>query len=407
MSTTQDPTFDGVEESRSYSDRRRAFRPAAVYEVGEQKLSILDLLARFREDQYQDGAISRLADMHMKVGQPIRYRLDSDLIPLEDAEPLSVEMLKGLMYPLLRADQIELLEAEEPNDVDAAYHMEELDLNFRINVFQDSDGPAAVIRSLPREVPSPDVLGFPDPGVIEDILNLRQGLVIVSGITGSGKSTTIASILGELNRTMQMRVITLEDPVEYVMTADKCLISQREVGRDVKTFSAGLRSALREDPDIIFVGEIRDTETASLALSAAETGHLVMSTLHTRDAAGVISRIVDLFPPERTREVMSQLSFSLSYIIAQKLLPKKDNSGRVGVFEVLKNVPAISNLIRTGNWHQIYATMQLQAKERMMTMEKHLTQLVKDDVITLDMAIRYANDASQLKAAVSPAPALP
>jgi twitching motility protein PilT len=403
--STQDPTFDGIEDRRSYRDRRRAFRPAAVYEVGEQKLSILDLLGRFREDKYQDGAISRLADMHMKVGQPIRYRLDSDLVPLEDAEPLSIDMLKGLMYPLLRPDQIEQLEAETPNDVDAAYHLEELDLNFRINVFHDSDGPAAVIRSLPREVPRPDVLGFPDPGVITDILNLRQGLVIISGITGSGKSTTIASILGELNRTTQMRIITLEDPVEYVMTADQCLISQREVGRDVRTFSAGLRSALREDPDIIFVGEIRDTETASLALSAAETGHLVVSTLHTRDAAGVISRIVDLFPPERTREVMSQLSFSLSYIIAQKLLPKKDNSGRVGTFEILKNVSAISNLIRTGNWHQIYATMQLQAKERMMTLEKHLMQLVNADMITLEMALRYANDPSQLNA-MAPKPAM-
>ena len=236
-----------------------------------------------------------------------------------------------------------------------------------------------------------------DPQVVKDILNLRQGLVIISGITGSGKSTTIASILEELNRTAKMRVITLEDPVEYVMKADQCLISQREVGKDCRTFAGGLRSALREDPDVVFVGEVRDIETASLALSAAETGHLVVTTLHTRDAAGVISRIVDLFPAERNREIMSQLSFGLAYVIAQKLVPKADGSGRVPSFEILKNVPSIGNLIRTGNWHQIYATMQLAAKERMMTMEKHLQDLMRRGVITREMALRYANDASQIQ----------
>ncbi len=396
MSNSQSP-FEGVADRRSYRDRRRRFHASSVYEVNGEKLSILDMLNRFNDDEFRKGEISRLADMHLKVGQPARYRLDSDLVVLDGGEPLTNDCIKALIYPLLRQDQIETLEQEVADDVDAAYHYDEADLNFRINVFHDRDGLAAVIRSLPRSVPDPQSLGFPDPQVVDDILNLRQGLVIVSGITGSGKTTTIASIMQKLNTTQRLRVITLEDPVEYVMTPDQCLISQRELGADTATFHQGLRSALREDPDVIFVGEIRDIETASLALSAAETGHLVVSTLHTRDAAGVISRLVDLFPAERSREVMSQLSFSLAFVIAQKLVPRKDGTGRVPVFEILKNISAISNLIRTGNWHQIYATMQLQAKERMMTMERHLVELVRADVISKDMAVRYANDASQLQ----------
>jgi twitching motility protein PilT len=220
--------------------------------------------------------------------------------------------------------------------------------------------------------------------------------VVVTGITGSGKSTTIASLLAEINKSASLRVITLEDPVEFVMKNEKCLISQREVGLHTATFHNGLRSALREDPDVILVGEIRDTETATLALTAAETGHLVFTTLHTRDAKGVITRIVDLFPPERSKEVMSQLSFSLSFVIAQKLLPRKDAKGRVAAYEILKNVPAVSNLIRAGNWHQIYATMQLSAKDHMLTLEKHLMAHVAKGLISREAAQQYANDPSQL-----------
>jgi twitching motility protein PilT len=270
-------------------------------------------------------------------------------------------------------------------------------MNFRINAFHDRDGLAAVIRSLPRTVPSIHTLGFPDPEVVKNILSLRQGLVVITGITGSGKSTTIASLLAELNKQSSLRIITLEDPVEFVMKNDKCLVSQREVGLHTPTFHGGLRSALREDPDVIMLGEIRDTETATLALSAAETGHLVFTTLHTRDAKGVITRIVDLFPAERSKEVMSQLSFSLAYVIAQKLVPRKEGKGRLACYEILKNVSSVSNLIRTGNWHQIYATMQLQAKEHMITMEKHLGQLVARGTISKEHAMQYANDASQLQ----------
>jgi twitching motility protein PilT len=379
------------------------FDPPKIYSVAGKPVSILDLLRRFSEEKWQRNGISRLADLHLKVGVSARFRLDGELVPLQDAVPLTQEAVRGLVYPILRADQIEKLQREYPQDVDAAFHLNEAGgMNFRINAFHDRDGLAAVIRSLPRTVPSIDTLGFPDVDVLKSILTMHQGLVVITGITGSGKSTTIASIMAELNRTQTLRIITLEDPIEYVMRNDRSLISQREVGLHTPTFHGGLRSALREDPDVVMVGEIRDTETATLALSAAETGHLVFSTLHTRDAKGVITRIVDLFPPERSKEVMSQLSFSIAYVIAQKLLPRKDGKGRIATYEILKNIPAIANLIRTGNWHQIYATMQLQTKEHMITLEKHLAHLVSKGLITRETAMQYANDASQLQFAGEP-----
>jgi len=197
-------------------------------------------------------------------------------------------------------------------DVDAAYDWAGRQASFRLNAFTDRDGLAAVVRVLPRVVPPPSGLGFPEDRVWKEITEAQSGLVLVTGITGSGKSTTVASLLQQINRTRPVRIITLEDPIEYVLGDEAGMVSQRQVGRHVGSFAAGLRSALREDPDVIFVGEMRDRETVALALTAAETGHLVFSTLHTRDARGALSRIVDLFPAERTRELCSQISFSLS-----------------------------------------------------------------------------------------------
>ena len=250
-------------------------------------------------------------------------------------------------------------------------------MSFRINAFHDRHGLAAAIRVLPREIPALDAIGFPEDEIWRSIIEADQGLVIVTGVTGSGKSTTIASLLQAINRRRGARIITLEDPIEYVLESEKSLISQRELGRHLSSFSDGLRSALREDPDVIFVGEIRDQETASLALSAAETGHLVLTTLHTRDTRGAITRLVDMFPADRTKELCSQLSFAIHTIVGQKLVPKATGGGRRVAMEVLKNIPAMAHLIRSGKWEQIYATLETQRAAGMWTLERHLLQLVE------------------------------
>ncbi len=365
---------------------------ARIYPVGNSVLSIVDLLGRFAEPQFQHEGIARLSDLHLKTGERARYRFDSELVELPEASKLTAEIIKGLLYPLLSETQIERLERRTDGDVDASFDWPESKLSFRINAFHDRDGLACVIRVLPREIPPVHRVGFPDDNVWKEIVELQQGLIIVTGITGSGKSTTIASLIQHINRHRRARVITLEDPVEYVFQSDRSLISQRELGQDIVSFSDGLRSALREDPDIIFVGEMRDRETTSLALTAAETGHLVFSTLHTKDTKGVLSRIIDMFPPERNKELSTQLSFSLTMAIGQKLVARADGSGRRAAMEVLKVTPAIGHMIRSGNWHQIYSSMETGTKDGMTTMERHLVSLVREGEITQQEAIRRAND---------------
>jgi twitching motility protein PilT len=235
--STSDPAEAGAADRAAAGANAEAQAPAGaravlpVYMVDGRLESILDLLGRFCEERWQRNGISRLADLHIKVGVPVVFRLDGELTPLQNAEVLTKDHVLGLIHPLLRPDQVEKLSREFPQDVDAAFHMErDGGMNFRINAFHDRDGLAAVIRSLPRTVPSIHTLGFPDPQVVKNILNLRQGLVVITGITGSGKSTTIASLLAELNKQSALRVITLEDPVEFVMKNEKCLVSQREIG---------------------------------------------------------------------------------------------------------------------------------------------------------------------------------
>lgn len=363
----------------------------AVYEIGGVKRSLLDLLGRFAEPQYQSKGILRLSDLHLKVGEPARFRFDNELVPVPQGEPLTAPVVEALILPLLNPAQLRRLMGMPPDDVDSSFDWEERRLSFRVNVFHDRDGLAATLRALPRFVPDIEQVGFPND-VWREIVELNQGLIIVTGITGSGKSTTIASLLKHINRKQRARIITLEDPVEYVMSSEHAMISQREVGTHVASFEEGLRSALREDPDIIFVGEMRDRETTSLALTAAETGHLVLSTLHTRDTKGVISRIVDMFPAERNKELSTQLSFSLSLVLGQKLVTRLNGQGRCAAVEVLRVTPAVGHLIRSGNWHQIYGQLETGSKVGMISMEKHLAQLCKEGVISRDEALRHAND---------------
>ena len=357
-------------------------------------VSTLDLLKRFLDPaRYRDG-IARLSDLHLTVGQPATYRLDGELVRLVGAAPLSASALEGLLFPLLTGDQVQKLAGPALADVDAGFEWKEEGVSFRINAFHERNGLAAAIRVLPKKVPDVSAVGFPSERVWKEILELRQGLVIVTGITGSGKSTTIASLIHRLNKSAHVRIITLEDPIEYVLESGSALISQREVGKHLSAFHTGLRSALREDPDVIFVGEMRDAETTSLALTAAETGHLVLSTMHTKDSRGVLSRIVDLFPPERSKEVCAQLSFSLSCVLAQKLVPRSDGNGQRVAMEVLKNLPAVANLIRTGQWHQIYSQMETQRRQGLITLERHLEDLLERGEITKETAARYSNVSS-------------
>ena len=363
-----------------------------VYSAFGRLLSISDLLRRFSDLCYQERGICRLSDLHLKVGAPARYRLDGELIPVEGGAPVSAKQLEQLLFPLLTREQVSRLKGEEPLDVDAGYELPSEVLNFRINAFHDREGLACSIRVVPRSIPPVERIGFPSERTWREIVGLSQGLVLLTGITGSGKSTTVASLLQHINQNQRVRIITLEDPVEYVIESQTSLISQRELGKHILSFSEALRSALREDPDIIFVGEMRDQETTSLALSAAETGHLVLSTLHTKDTKGAISRIVDMFPPDRFKELCTQLSFSLSYVIAQRLLPAAGGTGLRVVMEVLKNIPSVANLIRTGNWQQLYSAMEIQGRQGMNTFDHHLSALVDSGEIARKIAMRHASD---------------
>jgi twitching motility protein PilT len=348
-------------------------------------LSIYDLLAYFEKR----GAM-RVSDLHIKVGTPPAYRIDGDITYLK-GPPVTPDIAQKLILPLLSDDNLHKYQRE--NNVDCSHRVGSL--QFRINVFQENDGICAAIRALSLEIPKLESIGFPND-VWEDIIECRQGLVLVTGITGAGKSTTISSMIDRISENRACRMISLEDPIEYLLPNKHSMVSQREVGRDVKSFTDGLRAMLREDPDVIFVGEMRDAETISMTLMAAETGHLVFSTLHTRDATGTITRVLDYFPSGRQNEVRNQLSLGLAYIVCQKLIPRKDGTGRIAAMEILNNNYACANLIRTGKVEQIYSQLQTKTRpkpdEKMTTLEKHLATLVKQDKIDLLEAKKWAND---------------
>ncbi len=365
-----------------------------VYKAQGGNFSIIDLLRSFADPELEVDGISRISDLHMKVGEPVRYRYDGDLETIEGGEPLTEETLRELIFPLISQSQRQSLIDNPQLDIDSGYSWDEKKINFRLNIFRDRDGTACVMRMLPKHIPEIDEIGFMNPTVWQDITELKQGLVLVTGVTGSGKSTTIASIIDYVNKSRKARIITLEDPIEYVFSSEQSLISQRELGKHLSDFPNGLRSALRENPDIIYVGEIRDATTAQLALTAAETGHLVLSTLHTKDVKGTFSRIIDMFPAERSTEIAAQLSFSLAFAVSQKLLARKSGNGRVPVFEVLKNNSGVANIVRTGKLHLVYSKIETSQAEGMNTLEQHLIELVEADVISKKEAIAHANDGN-------------
>jgi twitching motility protein PilT len=358
------------------------------------QLSIQDMLTYF-----ESMGTMRVSDLHLKVGAPPMYRVDGDLEKLKGPN-LTPEMAEQLILPLLSQNSIDRL--REQHSVDCSYRID--GTHFRINVFKENDGICAAIRALSADIMPVEKTGFPND-IWKDIINRKHGLVLLTGVTGAGKSTTIASMINRISEEKACRIITIEDPIEYIFEQKKALISQREIGKDVYSFIDGLRSMLREDPNIIFVGEMRDAETIAMTLMAAETGHLVFSTLHTRDTAGSIMRILDYFPPGRQSEVRNQLSLGLAYIISQKLIPRKDGKGRIVAMEILNNNYATANLIRTGKVEQIYSQLQTKTSnrhdEKMITMERHLARLVKDDKIDIEEAQKWANNLTTFAEAMN------
>lgn len=350
----------------------------------EKKLSMCDLL-----DYFTRHGSMRVSDLHLKAGCPPVYRVDGNLQKIK-GRPLDAETIESLARTLVTPTEWQTL--VEQRSVDSSYIS--TSMQYRLNCFYDNDGLGVAIRALDADPPRVEEIGFPN-NVWQDIIQKQHGLVLVTGITGAGKSTTIASLITRIAETRPCRIFTLEDPIEYKLTSKQAIISQREVGRDVPSFERGLRDCLREDPDVIFVGEMRDREASSWTLTAAETGHLVFSTLHTRDARGSISRILDMFPDGQQDEVSNQLSLGLSHVISQKLIPRADGNGRVVAMEVLNNTYAVSNLIRLTKLEQIYTQLQSRTKdipeERMVTLERSLARLARRGDITPMEAEKWAN----------------
>ncbi|TCP59681.1 twitching motility protein PilT [Tumebacillus sp. BK434] len=323
------------------------------------------------------------SDVHVTVGAPPMVRVDGELRPMPEQDVLRAEDTSELAQELLGAKG--WMELREGGECDLSYRLPEGE-RFRVQAFRSMGEVALAIRVIPSRVPTAEELGL--SRTVLSFGERRQGLFLVTGPTGSGKSTTLTCLLEQINRTSRRRIITLEDPVEYVHAHQQSLIDQREVGRDTRSFADGLRAALRQDPDVIFVGEMRDLETIATAVTAAETGHLVLATLHTSDAPQTIDRILDVFPAVGQRQIRSQLASVLLGVVSQRLLPKR-GGGRVAVQEILVNTPGVANLIRTEQSHQLRTAMQTGKAHGMQTFEQHLHELVCRGLIDADTANKH------------------
>jgi|TARA_B100001964_G_scaffold131036_1_gene144817 twitching motility protein PilT len=316
----------------------------------------------------------KISDFHIRSGSPLAYRQTGEIVMVPDVK-VTPQDLKDLLT--MNCNETELERFETTHELDSAITLS--GLRFRANFYKTINGPACVCRRVESKIPDMDQFSLPQ--TLYDIVDFHKGLVLVTGPTGSGKSTTLAAIVNEINKTKTSNIITVEDPVEFIHTDNKSIISHREVGKQTQSFAAALKAALREDPDVILVGEMRDLETVSLALTAAETGHLVFGTLHTSGAPSTINRIIDVFPPEQQEQIRAQISTSLKMVVTQRLLKTKDGQGRVGAFEVMKCTPPIQNLIREAKIHQIPSIMQTAVRDGMITMDKSLEELVKSGKI--------------------------
>lgn len=340
-------------------------------------------LTQLLEEAKKRGA----SDLHITVGVPPQVRVNGSLLSLDEYPRLMGDDTRALVDSIMGERQKEIF--TEKGEVDFSFGIPSHG-RFRVNAFKQRGTAAAAFRLVDTEIPKPESLGLP-PSVI-DLYKKNSGLVLVTGPTGSGKSTTLASLIQRINETRRNHIITLEDPIEYLYRHSKSLVNQREIGLDTQSYAAALRAALREDPDVILVGEMRDLETISTAITAAETGHLVFSTLHTIGAASTIDRIIDVFPAGQKEQIRTQLAMVMEAVISQRLLPKEDGSGRVAAFEVLHVNPAIRSLIREGKTYQIPSTIQTNRRLGMITMDDALMELYKTRVISRKSVIEYALD---------------
>ena len=328
----------------------------------------------------------RASDIHLSVGRAPNYRIDG-VLHTEGEEKLKPDDVKNLIMPLL--DERHKRELEESGQTDFAHAIPGVG-RFRVNVFKQRGTLASVMRALPFEISEPDMLGIP-PEVVA-VTEKKRGLVLVTGPTGSGKSTTLASLIQVINRTRADHIITLEDPIEYLHKHDKSIVNQREIGSDTENYAKALRAALREDPDVILVGAMRDLETISTAITAAETGHLVLSTLHTIGADKTIDRIIDVFPPDQQQQVRIQLAAVLECVVSQQLLKRSDGQGRVAALEVLFANNAVRNLIREGKTFQIASIIQTSKRLGMQMMDDALYDLYMQRMVDGETVISYAQD---------------
>jgi twitching motility protein PilT len=332
------------------------------------------------------------SDLHLAAGMPPCVRVDGSIRPLTDYDALNGSQVRELVYGVLTQRQRERFEADLELDTS---HSVPGEGRFRLNAFVQKDAVGAVLRAIPHQVVEIEALGL--PASLATFAELPRGLVLVTGPTGSGKSTTLASIIDLVNRRRAVHIMTVEDPIEFVHSPKRAIINQREVGEDTHSFASALKHVLRQDPDVILVGEMRDLETISTALTAAETGHLVLATLHTQDAPQSIDRIIDVFPSYQQQQIRVQLAAALQAVVSQQLLVKRSGTGRVAATEVLVATPAVRNLIREGKVHQLYSVMQAGAQHGMRTMDASLAELVTRQEITLQTATELCHDEQDLR----------
>ncbi len=360
------------------------------------------------EDLMEQVVASGGSDLHLSAGLPPYIRISGKLTPT-DYEPMTPEQCQRLIFSMLNNTQRKHL--EQNWELDCSYGVRGL-ARFRVNVYKDRGTFAACLRALSSKIPTFEQLGLPN--IVREMSERPRGLILVTGPTGSGKTTTLAAMIDLINKTRAEHILTVEDPIEFVYEPIKSLIHQRQVGEDTKSFANALRAALREDPDIILVGEMRDLETIQLAISAAETGHLVFGTLHTSSAPQTVDRMVDVFPPAQQTQIRVQLSNSLVAVFSQTLVPKKNPKpgefGRVMAQEIMVTTPAISNLIREGKTSQIYSAIQTGGKLGMQTLEKVLADYYKAGMISYEAAISKSSRSDELQrligAGVAPAAAI-